>query len=297
MFGYVKVLKPEMKVREYELYSSTYCGLCRAMGKCTGQCSRLALSYDMVFLALARIGNSGDSVELGKATCIAHPFRKRAYMKRNPTLDYCAAAAAILNYHKIGDDLSDERGAKRMAAAAAFPIAAYGRKRALRQGYGELDGTIGEKLAELSRIEEKRLPSVNEPARVFGDILGELFSYGVTGDGGRILRELGCSVGRWIYIADALDDWQEDAKRGRYNPFALLYGKEKPDEHELEGIRIAMKNELVSAESAYDLMDIENRDVKNVIENILFSGLPSRVEEIAKKGNNPKGNRTDDRPL
>ena len=285
MFGYVKVMRPEMKVREYEFYRSTYCGLCRSMGKCTGQCSRLALSYDMVFLALARIGSSGESVEIDKATCIAHPFKKRAYMKRNPALDYCASAAAILNYHKIKDDLSDERGVKRMLAAAALPVSASGRRRALRQGYAELDKAVDEKL---SRIEKMRLSSVNEPARVFGDILGEIFSFGKTGNESRILRELGNSVGRWIYIADALDDWQDDAKRGRYNPFALLYGKEKPDEGEFDGIKIAMKNELISAESALDLMDIENTDVRNVLENILFLGLPTRVEEISKKEKQPE---------
>lgn len=288
MFGYVKVLRPEMKVREYEFYRATYCGLCRAMGKCTGQCSRLALSYDMVFLALARIGSSGESVELDKATCIAHPFKKRAYMKRNPTLDYCASAAAILNYHKIRDDLSDERGAKRLLAAAALPIAASGRRRALRGGYSDLDKRVSDLLTELGSIEKMRRPSVDEPAKIFGNILGEILSFGEEGDKGRILRTLGDSVGRWIYIADALDDWEDDAKGGRYNPFALLYGKERPDESELEGIKVAMKNELVSAEGALDLMDIEDPDVKNVIENILFLGLPTRVEAIAKGEKQPE---------
>ena len=297
MFGYVKVLRPEMKVREYDFYRATYCGLCRAMGKCTGQCSRLALSYDMVFLALARIGNAGQSVEFGRTACIAHPFKKRAFMKGNPALDYCASAAAILNYHKIRDDLSDERGVKRLLAAAALPVAALGRKRALRRGYSALDGDVAELLSELSRIERMKLPSVDEPARVFGQLLGVIFSFGEEGDGARILRTLGSSVGRWIYIADALEDWEGDARRGGYNPFALLYGKESPDESELDGIKIAMKNELLSSEGALDLMDIENADVKSILENILFLGLPARVEEITEKKNNPKGKEINDRPL
>ena len=160
----------------------------------------------------------------------------------------------------------------------------------MRAGYSSLDTRVSRLLTELSEIEKKKLPSVNEPARVFGEILGEILSFGRDGDEQRILRSLGNSVGRWIYIADALDDWRDDAGRGRYNPFALLYGKSAPDESDLEGIKIAMKNELLSAESALDLMNIENTDVKNVIENILFLGLPSRVEEIAKKEKQPERN-------
>ena len=52
MFGYIRLNKPECKIREYEYYRAVYCGLCRMLGKCTGQCSRLMLSYDMTFMAL-----------------------------------------------------------------------------------------------------------------------------------------------------------------------------------------------------------------------------------------------------
>ena len=294
MFGYVKVLKPEMKVREYEFYRGTYCGLCRAMGKCTGQCSRLTLSYDMVFLALVRSGSANEKLSFGKATCIAHPFRKRAYMESNPTLEYCSSAAAILNYHKIRDDLSDERGFKRLCAACALPFVAYGRKRALRHDLAELDLKIEQGLEKLAQVESAEARSVDEPAAVFGEILGDILSFGIEGQDARILRTLGVSVGKWIYIADALEDWEEDAKKGRYNPFILLYGKEKPERAELDSIMIAMKNELVAAEGAFDLMDIEDPDVKHIIENILFLGLTSRAREIGterKKNSRKEKNR------
>ena len=50
MFGYIRTDTPELRVRENEYYKAVYCGMCRAQGKCTGQCSRMTLSYDMVFL-------------------------------------------------------------------------------------------------------------------------------------------------------------------------------------------------------------------------------------------------------
>ena len=45
MFGYVKPAYGELRVREHELYKAYYCGLCRAMGRTTGQLSRFSLNY------------------------------------------------------------------------------------------------------------------------------------------------------------------------------------------------------------------------------------------------------------
>ena len=53
MFGYIRPNKPELLVKEYDLYKSAYCGLCKRMGKDYGRLSRLALSYDGTFLARA----------------------------------------------------------------------------------------------------------------------------------------------------------------------------------------------------------------------------------------------------
>ena len=52
MFGYIKIAKPELKVKEYEMYKAVYCSLCRELGKSYGFLSRLTLSYDFTFLAL-----------------------------------------------------------------------------------------------------------------------------------------------------------------------------------------------------------------------------------------------------
>ena len=55
MFGYIRPEKTECKLREYEYYRGVYCGLCRSLGKCTGQCSRMMLGYDFTFMALVRL--------------------------------------------------------------------------------------------------------------------------------------------------------------------------------------------------------------------------------------------------
>lgn len=293
MFGYVRVNSSELKVKEYELYRASYCGLCRAMGRCTGQCSRMTLSYDFAFLVMLRAALTDTELSFSKKRCFVHPLKKRNMLDGSKELDYCAYAAAVLNSHKLKDDIADERGMKRLRARIASPIVGRGRKKALRAGLAELDVRVANGLSELYALEKRRLPSVDAPAAIFGDILAALCSFGLDGPGARIAESLGRSVGRWIYITDALDDMREDKEKGRYNPFLLLYDGRIPDERELGEIKLALKAELLSAEAAADLIDTEKLSVKNVIENILYLGMPDTVERIVDgvSGKNNKKSR------
>lgn len=286
MFGYVKTHTPELKVSDYEYYRGAYCGLCRAMGKCTGQCSRMTLSYDFAFLALLRLALSGDEVSFSKRRCIAHPLRKRNMMDINPQLEYCAYAAALLTYHKLSDDLVDERGGKKAAAFMAKPFASKMRKRALRKGdKTELDGYIAEKLSELTEFERSGEASVDIPADIFGELLANIVEFGFEGNERRIAHNIGYHVGRWIYITDALDDLAEDAEKGRYNPFALVYGSAL-DERRSVLVSDALSNELCDAEGAFDLIDFgERKALENIIHNVFYLGMPRVAQKVLAGGN------------
>ena len=287
MFGYVKVNNSELKVKENELYRGTYCGLCRAMGRCTGQCSRMALNYDFVFLTLVRIVLEGRESEVSfeQKRCLVHPLKKRNSMKGNAALDYSAYAAALLNFHKLSDDIADEKGMKKFVARLLRPMVKGAAKKARRKGFEELDRRIKDGLLALSELEKKKEASVDAPAELFGNILGDIMSFGLEGGKARIAYSLGRSVGSWIYIADALDDCESDMKKGRYNPILLLYGGREPVGAELDSISVALKNRLYEASDALDLMDFESDSVKNILMNILFLGMPLRIEEIIKRKN------------
>lgn len=292
MFGYIKVNRAELKVREDEYYRGTYCGLCRSMGACTGQCSRMTLSYDFAFLALLRITCCERTVSFEQKRCLVHPFKKRNVMANNPSLTYCAGAAALLNYHKLLDDLADERGGKKLRAVLARPFLAHARKKAIRkQELSSLDQAIASGLKALSDAEHASLASVDLPAERFGAILSDIMSYGLEGSNARILASFGSAVGKWIYIADALDDWQEDAKKQRYNPFLLLYGKDSPSPQERETIQNALKNELYDAEAALDLLSFASPEIQSILSNILYLGMPDRIEQIGKKETEQAGSK------
>ena len=115
MFGYVREHAPELKVKEHNLYKAVYCGLCKSMGKCTGNCSRLTLSYDITFLAVLRLALSKKNYQVEMQRCIAHPLKKRVMMLPNDDLCYCARVTALLAYGKLLDDISDTKGIKKLA--------------------------------------------------------------------------------------------------------------------------------------------------------------------------------------
>ncbi|MBE6631582.1 MAG: hypothetical protein E7623_02650 [Ruminococcaceae bacterium] len=285
MFGYVKVHAPELKVKEYDFYKSVYCGLCRSMGKCTGCGSRMTLSYDFVFLALVRLGVNGDEMSFSKKRC----FMKRCSM---PTLDeceslrYCASAAALLSYYKVLDDLRDSKGFKKLGAALLLPYASRMRRRA---GLSELDYEIKSGMDALCAAEEKEDLSPDEAADMFGRILSSIASYGVEN---RVvkdaLKDLGLRVGRWIYLADAADDLKGDIKAGRKNPFKLSMG-EKPSESDTERLSVAMTMELSEAAKLISEFEIRDKGIENIINNILYLGMPRVQMKICDSLRTEKG--------
>lgn len=284
MYGYLRVYAPELKVREQEYYRAVYCGLCRTMGKCTGQCSRMTLSYDFTLFALVRMALTGKYPAVKARRCPVHPLRKRPMVEPCEDLALCAYMSAILAYHKIRDDLRDERGMKRTAATALSPFVGSIRRRALKRGYTNADIAVAEAMRALCAMEADCPPSVDQPADLFGDLMAVLLAYGLEGKQAKLACKIGRHVGRWVYILDAADDYAEDVEKGRYNPLACLYGDPtmtRLSEEKRQELRIALLCELSELECAFDLLDVsENPDLGGVLRNILYFGMPREAERV-----------------
>ena len=297
MFGYVKPYTPNLLVREHELYKATYCGLCRTMRKTTGPLSALSLSYDLVLLVLVRTLYEEDkTLRFRSRRCIAHPLRSRMMMEKNEQLDYAANASAILAFEKCRDDVADERGwAKIKARLRCFFLkGAY--RRAKKHCPGLAEAVRGH-LLRLAQKERARTPSVDEVAAVFGDLLADITAYGLEGTQARLAKSIGWQTGRFIYIIDAIDDLAEDAKRGRFNPFLLLYGGPL-DEGARQGVQTALLNCLSDLEPAFDLINDNNAPNRSeVLKNILYLGMPATVKRVLTEKKKDKQEDIGENPL
>ena len=281
MFGYVKAVRGELRVREYEYYRASYCGLCRSMGKCTGQCSRMLLNYDFAYLASVRMALLHVKPTFKKRRCIVHPLRRRVIMERNEQLDFCAAASAILAFEKCRDNVADERGFARLGARISCLLLKGAYRRAKKRA-PELAQSVRRHLERLAALEKEACASVDTVAAVFGDLLSDVAAYGLTGTDAMIAKRIGFETGRFIYVLDALDDLEKDVQKGRYNPLVLAYGT-TPDEEAREGLKDALLCGLCDLEKAFDLLEAGD-DVtrKEILNNILYLGMPHALERVLK---------------
>ena len=287
MFGYVKPVVSEMLVREHEFYKATYCGICRAMKKHTGGLSNVTLSYDSVFLALIRMLYIPDGdFAAEQRRCIAHPAKKRPMLKENSAIEYTARAFAVLTYYKLRDDLQDESGLKRLGVNAVRPIVSVANSRA---ALDELEKTVSNRLDRITALENDKCESVDAPASLFGELLGEIFAHGMPQNDRLVPYEVGYHLGRFIYAADAAEDYDKDRENGSYNPYVLLYGGLPLTNENRQSIKCGLLLECKKIEAAVNLLPFGSRaTIENIINNIIYLGLVKRIEFLDGNGKGEK---------
>ena len=109
--------------------------------------------------------------------------------------------------------------------------------------------------------------------------MSDLLSWGLDGSEERIARTLGRHVGRWIYIVDAADDFEQDRKCKRYNPFDCLWQGGDMTDDRREQIRAALICELQEMERAIDLLELDG-DLGGIIRNVMYYGMPLAAERV-----------------
>ena len=108
MFGYVTILEPELKVKDFRRYKSFYCGLCRELRERYGHLGQMTLTYDMTFAVLLLTSLYETEVRSEKVRCKVHPVKKQEIL-RSVFTGYGADMNLILAYYHLRDDWVDEK--------------------------------------------------------------------------------------------------------------------------------------------------------------------------------------------
>ena len=200
MFGYIAINKPEIKFKDYDMYQSYYCGLCKRLKECYGRRGQITLSYDMTFLIVLLTGLYEPETDVTTVNCIAHPFQKHT-ARTNRFSDYAADMNLILTYYKCKDDWEDERKKKSLVLSHALKS----KIDAIEKKYPKKVAVTSENLQKLSALEKENETDLDKMAGLFGEIMAELFAY--TEDEWEFsLRKIGFFLGKFIYLLDAYDD-------------------------------------------------------------------------------------------
>ena len=217
MFGYVKACKPELKMKEYETYKAVYCSLCKKLGKSYGILSRFTLSYDFTFLALLNMSMNDGCDGFCQKRCAFNPLKKCNYCKDDSSIDMPAAAAMIMLYYKILDNIADERGIKKIGYWCLKPIFSRAHKKAAKQ-YPDIEGYVFDYITAQNALEKSGCNSIDEAADPTAKVMEQILSLCSEDEiQKRVLSRLGYCIGRYIYLLDAAKDFVEDLKNNSYN--------------------------------------------------------------------------------
>ena len=103
MFGYIIMNKPEAKIKDFDLYRSFYCGLCRELREHYGISGQISITYDMTFVLLLLSGLYEPSTRKGTTRCAVHPVHPQP-VRKNEITRYAADMNILLTYYKCMDD-------------------------------------------------------------------------------------------------------------------------------------------------------------------------------------------------
>lgn len=268
MFGYIAVNKPEMKFREFDVYQSYYCGLCRSLKEQYGRRGQMTLSYDMTFLALLLTSLYEPDTVCGSERCVMHPL-KRHTCRYNEYTDYAADMNIILSYEKCMDDWNDEHNLKKRLTAALLKS----KNESVCSKYPQKFEKICELMQKIHETEKAQSQNIDEAAGIFGELMAEIFICHHD-EWEETLRRMGFFFGKFIYLMDAYEDIGEDLKNGNYNPLKELY--RQPDfEDQTRQILLLMMSECCRAFERLPI--VENT---GILRNILYSGVWCRYETL-----------------
>lgn len=277
MFGYVIVNKGDLKFREFDIYHSYYCGLCRSLKERYGVKGQISLSYDMTFLVMLLTGLYEPEIREQHARCVVHPFGKQL-SRGNEFTDYGADMNVLFACYKCRDDWEDERKFLKLAYGKLMK----GSFKGIGGRYCEKVKRIDSLMKQIARKEQSGTEDIDCMAGLFGQVMGEIFAV-KSDEWEDSLRNLGTFLGKYIYILDAYEDIEEDLKGNRFNPLKSRY--ERPDfDEEVKTILT-----MLMAECCREFEKLPILDNVEILRNILYSGVWYRYEAVHKKRDKGKG--------
>lgn len=277
MFGYVVVNKLELKFKEFDIYHSYYCGLCRKLKERHGVFGQMTLNYDMTFVILLLTGLYEPDSTTHMTRCIAHPMKKNC-TRSNDITEYIADMNLLMAYYKCKDDWSDDKKILKLAYSKLLE----GKCRRIETKYEKKIEKIDTLLKELSIKENNHEYNIDEMAGYFGDIMAEIFLY-KEDEWYENLNKMGFYLGKFIYLMDAYDDIEDDINKNNYNPLISLY---EGDNFEEESRRILM---MMIAECSKEFEKLPIFEHVEILRNILYSGVWTRFQLTREKRRKKQG--------
>lgn len=280
MYGYLVPDKSKLRASDFVLYRAFYCGLCCEIGRTYGQLPRFTTNYEFAFFSALLHDYASADIVIEEHKCVLNPVKKKATLMNNPLLERLAAANILLSYGKADDGVKDGDGARYRLL-----------RRVLKKPFRRAEKLCPEAWTEIKRsaklqdeTEKAAVASLDRAADPFASLLRALPEAVLGKPVDDNLKGLCYNIGKFIYLADALDDIADDAKKKRYNPFIAAYGgfttrKQFIAEHKAD---IEFAFESTCGRAAAYFYGMRFTQSRSLLENVIVDGMKLKTDELLR---------------
>ncbi len=280
MFGYLKPDNPYLYLKDDVLYKALYCGICKSIGGTCGQVARFTLSYDMAFMSAITHNILGVDITVNKERCIAHQIKKRPVAKPDDISKMLGAVNVILAYYKVKDDIFDE---KKGGIKSSVIKGGYKKAKAICP---EIDTIVKDGYERLIAYEKDNLDSIDVVCDPFAKMMEEISTFVFKDRATEFTKGLFYAIGKWVYLIDALDDYDKDVKNKNFNVLYNAY-KEKTFNSLIKNRKrdVIFIFNSIFAQISDNYKNIPMKYNTDLVQNIITRGIPSTTNKILLKGN------------
>ena len=149
----------------------------------------------------------------------------------------------------------------------------------------EMDIAVKRMYDELLRLEKSNCDSIDMIADPFGNMMQDIVKIIMKDKLTEEVSELAYYLGKWIYLIDALDDFDKDKKKKNYNVFICAY----KDANTQDELICKYKQDLILVFSSVlsrigELTSkINYKFNHDLIDNVLYRGLSAQTKRIMEK--------------
>lgn len=283
MFGYIQPDAPYLFKKDEKLYQALYCGLCKSIGKGCGQCARSALTFDMAFMSALVHNIRHEDVNIKRAHCVLHLIKKRPIAAVDEITVMLGCINTALAYFKLCDDKADgdKKGVFRHLYKKGF-------KRAAKK-HGEAVEIIRKYTSQLSELEKRNCDIIEMAAEPTAKMMEELSAYSLKEYTTPETAGLFYDIGKWIYLIDALDDYDKDVRKHRFNVLYNSFKKPTKAEAVAENMQeLTFLFDSLFADMRARLNKIDFKFNRDLTDNIILRGIPLKTRAILCVGKDCK---------
>ena len=259
------------------LYKAMYCGLCKGIARSCGQAARIGLTYDVTFLSVLLHNITGTDVRVEKQNCFEHRIKKRPIAAVDELTEELGALNTVLVYYKLTDDILDK---KRGRSRRVWFKKGYKRS---KKRYPELVQIVENYMKEQAKAEKAKSSSPDMAADPSACMMQTLSRHFLKEKASSSTDRLFYALGKWVYLIDALDDYEKDLKKKNYNPFVLAYGcKTRAELMERFGEDVAFLFDTTFYDMREGMSGVKFYFNRELTDNVILRGLPAETERVFK---------------